>query len=569
LIGLAVLTAAAFAAIVGNDFVLLDDRAYVTDNTHVAAGLTGDGVRWALTARHSPYWHPLTWISHMADVELWGLDPRGHHLTSLLLHVANALLLAVALARLTGSWYRSLIVAALFALHPLRVESVAWIAERKDLLSACFGLAALWLYASWVRHPRWWRTALVTLALAASLAARPMLVTLPALLLLLDAWPLGRLTSWRTAGRLALEKTPLALLAVASSAITLGAHGAGGAVSALAVVPFGMRLGNAAVAVWRYLAKLVWPVGLTPLYPLVAWPPWIVAAAAAGLVCVTAAVFLMRRSRPYLAVGWLWWCGMLVPVVGIVQVGRQAIADRFTYLPAVGILIAVVWGLGDLMQRWSAPARRGWSLVLGGGAAAVLATLTIRQTGYWRDSVTLFERAVASEPGCADCWRLLGSALLERGASGAALPALERAADLAPGDPLVQVTLAAAHEMNGQARRAAAAYEDVLRRWPGFPLAALRLAWIRAAHSDPGLRDGNRALAALASVPRDLRVSQWELLDVEAAALAETGRFEDAVKAAEAALAAAPPLARGAVAQRLAGYRQRVPFHATHVPAYR
>jgi hypothetical protein len=569
LIGLAVLTAATFAAVVGNDFIVLDDQAYVTENPHVVSGLTGDGVRWALRAYYCGHWHPLTWISHMADVSLWGLDARGHHLTSLLLHVANAVLLALALARLTGAWWRGLAVAALFALHPLRVESVAWIAERKDLLSAAFGLIALWLYAGWVRHPRWWRMVLVALALATSLAAKPMLVTLPLLLLLLDAWPLRRLTSWRTAGRLVLEKTPFALLAAASSVLALAAGQAGGAISGLAVVPFDMRLGNAAVAVWRYLGKLVWPVGLSPLYPLVAWPTWIVVVAVAVLAGVTIAVVLVRRSRPYLAVGWLWWCGMLVPVLGIVQAGRQAMADRYTYLPAVGILIAVVWGTAELMQRLPAPGRRGCALVLGGGAVIVLSALTARQIGYWRDSVTLFEHTVGRTPECADCWRLLGSALLDRGDPAAALPPLERAAALAPADPLIEVTLASAHEMNAHAARAAALYEDVLRHWPGFPPAALRLAWIRAANPDAALRDGARALAALATVPKELRASQWEFLDAEAAALAACGHFADAIRTAEAALVAAPPAARSTLARRLAGYRDGVPCCAASLAIHR
>jgi protein O-mannosyl-transferase len=566
LIGLAALVVAAFAPVVGNDFIVLDDHAYVTENPHVVRGLTLEGVRWALTARHSGNWHPLTFVSHMADVELFGLDPRGHHLTSLLIHLANTLLLAAALTALTGRERPSLAVAALFAVHPLRVESVAWVAERKDLLSACFGLLALWLYAGFVRDRRWWRYGLVCLAFAASLASKPMLVTLPFLLLLLDFWPLGRLGSRRAVATAVVEKLPLLLLAGAASAIALVAQREWGAVSAGAVVPLPMRLGNAAVTVWSYLGKLFWPADLSPLYPLVARPPAVAAAAAAGLVAMTVLALAQHRTRPWLPVGWLWFCGTLVPVVGLVQIGRQAMADRYTYLPTVGVLLALVWGAAELVGR--APARLGRTAGVAalGGSVAALTGLTIQQAGLWRDSVTLFRRAVAVDPGSADCWRLLGVSELDQSGPAAALPAMQRAVQREPRDPVARVALGGVFEATGQPRRAADEYQAALRSVPGYLDAALALAWIRAASPDPTLRDGRGALAVLATLQDDTRANRFDAQDVLAAALAESGRFSEAVAAAEAALAQAPKEARRGIAARLDGYRLGVPFRSEPVP---
>ncbi len=563
---LAVLAALALAPVVGNDFIGFDDHVYVTENPHVAGGLTLEGVRWALWTPRAPNWVPLSFISHMIDVELFGLAPWGHHLTSLLIHVLNALLLAAVLTRLTGREWPSLAVAALFAVHPLRVESVAWVAERKDVLCAFFGLLALWLYARWARNGRRWRLALLYVAFAASLASKPMLVTLPFLALLLDFWPLGRLHSLRDAVRLAIEKIPMFLIAGLGVVMAVIAQREAGTMAAVAVVPPGLRLANAAVAVWRYVGKLFWPLGLSPLYHLVAWPAAVVAAAVAGLVVVTVLVLTQLRARPYLTVGWLWFLGTLLPVIGLVQIGRQSMADRYTYLPTIGLLIALVWGVAELLEHLAPQTRRAVGIAALGAALVALTTLTVHQAALWRDSVTLFGHAVAVEPGNSDCWRLLGAGLLQRSGPAAALPALRRAVELAPRDPVGRFALGAALESAGQPATAAAEYEEATRLVPGYPEAAVALAWIRATSPEPSLRDGHAALAALAQVSPADRVGRADVLDAMAAALAESGRFPEAVAAAEAALRVAGPAERRGIAARLEGYRDGRPFR--RAPAF-
>jgi protein O-mannosyl-transferase len=559
-LGLTALVLAAFAPVIGNSFVILDDPLYVTENAQVLRGLTLEGARWALTHNVVCNWYPLTLLSHMADVDLWGLDPRGHHLTSLLLHVANTLLLGAVLVSLTGRWDLSLAAAALFAVHPLRVESVAWVSERKDLLCAFFGLIALWLYAVWTRKGGWWRYVLLMLSFVASLASKPMLVTLPVLLLLLDVWPLGRVTSLRSAWRATLEKVPLLLVSVVLSIVAVSTQRAAGALTDLAVIPLWTRSANAAVSIWRYVGKLFWPVDLSPLYPLVAWPPGVVALAVVALVGSMVVAVALYRGRPYILVGWLWFCGLLVPVLGLVQFGRQSMADRYTYLPAMGIGIAVVWGLDGGLSRWLPARRRLLGLGLLGGALAAETVLTVRQADLWRDSVTLFSRAVAVNPGSAECWRRLGIAISVESRPADALPALSRATTLGPFDPLTHSTFARALMTSGHPQQAAAEYLEALRVLPADPTASLGLAWIRAADPDPRLRDPAAALALLRAVPEGARDPLWEFLDVEGVALAALGQLSDAAARAEAALAIAPPSAQAGIRARLAGYRRGTPF---------
>ena len=383
-------------------FVCLDDNAYVTANRHVQAGLTWDGLRWAFTSTEAANWHPLTWLSHMADCQLFGLQPWGHHLTNILLHAFNSLLVFVVLRRMTGAVWRSLAVAALFGLHPLHVESVAWVAERKDVLSAVFALLALWAYAAWVEQGAAWRGAdagryaLVVLFLAAGLLCKPMVVTIPCVLLLLDCWPLGRRggahpVPW---GRLVLEKVPLLLLAAGASAATLVAQAGSGAVQTMSRYPPSMRVANALVAYVRYLGKTLDPAGLAVYYPYPDRLPLAEAAlAGAFLALVTVAVLGWRRRHPSALAGWCGLLGMLVPVIGLVQVGDQALADRYSYLPSIGLFIAAVWGVEAATSGWAGRAR-----VLGPAAGVLLAAgavLTVRQLGFWRDSETLFRHALA------------------------------------------------------------------------------------------------------------------------------------------------------------------------------
>lgn len=385
----------------GNGFVNYDDPDYVTKNPHVQAGLSLDGIRWAFTSGEASNWHPLTWLSHQLDWSLYGANPKGHHFTSVLLHAVNAALAFLALRRLTGALWPAAFCAALFAWHPLRVESVSWISERKDVLSGLFFWLTVWAYAVYAGKRAGarageasaagaWRWYLAVLAgLALGLMSKPMLVTLPCVLLLLDFWPL-RGTSAPTLPWLArrvVEKLPLFALVAASSVVTFLVQRQGGSVSmALSLTE---RLANAVVSVPRYLGLLLWPEGLAVLYPHPGrWPAPTVGASLLLVAALTGVAVWHWRSRPWLLVGWLWFLGMLVPVAGIVQVGLQSMADRYTYLPIVGIQLGLIWTLA------AAPQFARWSAALGGVALLACAGATLRQQAVWRDSQTLFEHAL-------------------------------------------------------------------------------------------------------------------------------------------------------------------------------
>jgi tetratricopeptide (TPR) repeat protein len=427
-LALAVLTLAVFGRSCGNGFVNYDDPSYVTQNPHVLGGLTVDDLGWALTATAASNWHPLTWLSLQTDAQVWGIDPAGYHLTNILLHAANTVLLFWVLLRMTAAVWRSALVAALFGLHPLHVESVAWVAERKDVLSTFFGLLSLWAYARYAERPALGIYTAVTLSFALSLLAKPMLVTLPFVFLLLDYWPLRR---WRalagegadgvrpvpgcSTARMIAEKLPLLGLSAASCVVTLLAQERGEAMSSLSLLPLDQRLANSIVAYAAYLGKMVWPIGLAAYYlhPRGAVPGWQVATAAALLAGVSVAAFKLRHRCPYLVVGWLWYVGMLVPVVGIVQVGMQAMADRYTYLPLVGVFLMLSWGLADLGNCWRVPVPIGVAsgLILL-GACAFGSWL---QLGYWHDSVRLWEHAVAVTTDNYFAHNNLGEALSQEG----------------------------------------------------------------------------------------------------------------------------------------------------------
>jgi hypothetical protein len=406
---LSLATLAVFAQVVGFEFVDYDDNLYVTANPHVQEGLTLAGVRWAFTTFAAANWHPLTWISLMLDWSIGGPGPRVFHLTNLILHLANVLLLFFVLDRMTGRRRPSAVTAALFAIHPLHVESVAWIAERKDVLSTLFMLLTLVAYAGFVERPGLVRRLAVVLLFALGLMAKPMLVTLPVLLLMLDAWPLRRKEPWR---HLVLEKAPLLALSIATGALTFVAQRQGGTVGSLAGYPLGVRVANAVVATATYLGKAIWPTRLAAFYPhpgasLAAWK---IAGSALVLVTLTLWTIHVRRSRPYLLLGWAWYLVTLAPVVGIVQVGWQARADRYTYIPLIGIFLGVVWAVSDRFAERPA--------LVGSLASAALVMLGIgafAQAGYWRDSETLFRHALAVTDNNSVAHNNLGTALLRRG----------------------------------------------------------------------------------------------------------------------------------------------------------
>lgn len=400
---LALGVAALFLPSVRHGFLTYDDPAYVTQNAHVSAGLTWAGVRWAFTSIEASNWHPLTWLSHMLDCELFGLWPGGHHLTNTLLHALNAALLFLVLARMTGRVGPSLFVAALFGVHPLHVESVAWVAERKDVLSTTFFLLVLWVYALRAERERTGgggRRGLYGAALALfalGLMAKPMLVTLPCLLVLLDVWPLRRWQAANARGRwmLVVEKVPFVALSAASSIVTVIAQRGGGAVGSIEEFTLPVRLGNAVVAYARYLGKCFHPVDLAVFYPSFAQMPpvsWI-ALAALLLAGLTALAVILVRKYPWLFVGWFWFTGMLVPVIGLVQVGGQTIADRYTYVPLIGVFIIVAWSL----DAWTRDRRSRFIGAWGAAAVAivVLAALTSLQLARWSTNETLFRHAAS------------------------------------------------------------------------------------------------------------------------------------------------------------------------------
>ena len=383
-----------FGPTVGYQFVNFDDPQYVYHNKHILDGLTRNGIAWAFTASYASNWHPLTWLSHMLDCQCYGLWwPGGHHLTNVLLHALTVVLLFRVLRQMTGRLWPSALAAALFALHPLRVESVAWVSERKDVLSGLLFMLTLWAYVRYARRPF---SPARYLAVAAfftlGLMAKPMLVTLPLVLLLLDYWPLGRAGHYASWPRLLLEKLPLLAFSAASSAVTLVAQR--DTLKTTADLPFPARIANALVAYAAYLWQLVCPVDLAVLYPHPrdGLPGWEVAAAALLLAAITAVILARRRVQPYLPVGWFWYVGMLVPVIGLVQVGDQAMADRYTYLPQIGICLALAWAAADGVAR-SAGARwvcGTWAtLVLG-----VMAAAAWQQTTCWRDSEALWYHAL-------------------------------------------------------------------------------------------------------------------------------------------------------------------------------
>ncbi len=495
---------AVFLPSVRNDFVNYDDPAYVTANDHVKGGLKWEGLWWAFTSTEESNWHPVTWLSHMLDCRLFGLRSWGHHLTSVLFHTLNTVMLFWLLRSLTGALWQSLVIALLFGVHPLRVQSVVWIAERKDVLSACFFMSAL---LAWIRPKiqgpnfraqaptsgdgavdstghgpnfathsaasvpgslrglcsRWYWLTLLLFALG--LMSKPSVVTLPLVLLLLDYWPLRRLQdarsvrlpldtqapghrSWqRVFWGLVLEKLPFFVLAAAASAITLWVQQSGGAIRSLERLPLTLRLEGALVSYGRYLLKFFYPVNLSVFYPYpAAWLLWQVLMALLALGAISVLVVILRRKHPYLFIGWLWYLITLLPMIGLVQAGAQSMADRYTYISLIGIAIMLVHGAYDLTCRWS------WHRVLLAAVSVVLlatcAGLTRWQIGFWTDSETLFRRALAVTSDNPLARLNLGVALAEKGKPGAAAE-LQAALALVPDDPDLQRTVGRALVVTG------------------------------------------------------------------------------------------------------------------------
>jgi Flp pilus assembly protein TadD len=478
-LGLAFLTALAFAGVLRLPFIQFDDAEYVTGNPFLRDGLTWSAAAWAATSAHAANWHPVTWISHLIDVSLFGMSPQGPHAINLLLHCANVALLYVLLDRMTGAARPSMLATALFAVHPLRVESVAWISERKDVLSTFFWLATSLAYVGWVRDRKPARYVAVLLLFALGLASKQMLVTLPFTLLLLDAWPLGRIDvarpAWRTAWPLVREKLPMFGLAIVAAATTFIVQRQAGAARPMAEYSFLQRLENAGVAVLAYLVDTVWPTSLAVFYPHPETPLSVARLAGSlGLLgTITALAWWARRRQPSLIVGWLWFLGTLVPVIGLVQVGNQARADRYTYIPSIGLAIIVAWAISGARLR----TRR--AQVAGAVAAAAvvgtLAILTVRQVQFWRNDRTLFEHALQVTERNWLAETAIGMDLERKGDLPGAMARYERALAIRPTAPQALNNLGNLLVGIGQRDRGIALLRESVRHWPGYSSALANL----------------------------------------------------------------------------------------------
>jgi Tfp pilus assembly protein PilF len=471
---LAIGTLAVYSPVRTHPFVNYDDQNYVTENAHVQAGLTWETFTWALTSTEADNWHPLTWLSHALDCQLYGLNPAGHHITNVLLHVLNVLLLFLLLTRVTGALGRSLMVAALFAVHPLNVESVAWVAERKNVLSTLFFLLALGAYGWYAVKPNVKRYLAMAALFALGLAAKPMVITLPFVLLLLDFWPLKRIEGWSAPSapglkerktrktrpgsassdltfpvatapfsRLVLEKLPLLMLCAGSAVITIIAQNSYGAVRSLERFSLGLRLENAVISYAMYVWKAFWPTQLAVFYPYSRQPAaWQLGLSVLFLIAVSTLAWKERSVRGYLLAGWLWFLGTLVPVIGIVQVGDQAMADRYAYVPLIGIFVMVVWGGAEWAERLHFGVRPRTAL-----AATILAILSFlawRQVGYWRSYYDMWAHAAQVTKGNLAAEEGLSKAMLLEGRAEEALPGLEKAVRFNPRDPTRHANLGAA-----------------------------------------------------------------------------------------------------------------------------
>ncbi len=576
-LALALITLAIYWPVTGFDFTNFDDNLYVTENSHLSSGSATEKLVWAFTSGYAVNWHPVTWLSHMVDVQFYGLKPAGHHVTNLLFHLANTLLLFGLLLQWTGKSWRSALVAALFAWHPLHVESVAWVAERKDVLSTFFGLLTLWAYSHYVgeskvQGPRpkvFYGLALLCFALG--LMAKPMLVTLPLILLLLDFWPLGRIYDLRLTidepkdlkgvppttkapadpstplltrkshiayRKLIWEKMPFFILTALSCLVTFGVQKKGGAM-VLIHLPLGQRVANALVAYVRYMGKIVWPHDLAVLYPYnYSLPLWQVLGSALVLVLASILALRVARRRPYVTVGWFWFLITLVPVIGLVQVGEQSLADRYTYIPATGLFVLVVWGAAEMLGRqpWSR-----WTLGL--VAALMLSACLVAtsvQLRYWQNSVTLFTHAIQVTQENATPHNNLGGALTAQGKYTEAIKQFDLALKLRPEWDMAQNNLGIALLDQGKIQDAITNFQAAIKNNPDYEEAFVNLgnALVRQGKIDEAIVQFRQALKIAPNAEAHNRLG---------GAMEVKGKIEEAAHHYEAALAIKPEFAEAHV----------------------
>jgi len=571
-----------FWPLIGYDFVNYDDTEYASSNWHVLGGLTAANVRWAFGTGYAANWHPLTWLSLMLDVQMFGPGPAGHHLVNVLLHAANAALLFLALVALTGSRYRSALVAALFAFHPLHVESVAWISERKDVLSTLFFIAVLWAYARYSNNPvpgpvaptpraaapqgrsesasrplrfvqsRRFYYLLGLVFFACSLMSKPMFVTLPFSLLLLDYWPLKRASESGpgkkvennfSLKRYFWDKTPYLLMSALSCVVTLLVQTKGGAIRTVANLPMVARFENVPVSYVRYLGKAFWPFNLAVLYAHPGrWPLGTVVLSGLTIVTLCLAVLFLRQKFPFMPTGWFWFLGTLVPVIGLVQVGDQSMADRYTYVPLVGIFIILAWGAGELYARWQFPLAHATLIATFSSVLIALAILTRAQLAVWSNGETLFRHAVSvtkdNHMARAFLDNTLGTSLYRQGKIAQAIEDFRSAIQLYPQYPLAWNNLGIALAVKGEVDQAISQYEHALQLAPGYDKAHLNLADAMVIKGRlPEAIDHYRK--ALESEPAS--AGAWNNLG---SALLRQGQYQEAVESYQRALFFAPNSAR-------------------------
>lgn len=569
--GLLLFTAAVYWPVLRHGFINYDDPPFVYENPHLKQGLSSAGIAWAFREPLVGNWQPITSLSLLLNWQFCGLNPVGYHLLNLLFHAANVLLLFHVLRRMTGDLWPPAIVALLFAIHPLQVESVAWVAERKNVLSLFWGLLALWSYWHYTRTQNspwnscaWWLTIVL---FALGLMSKPILVTWPFVLLLLDFWPLKRFSNgssflpWKQNCRLLLvEKAPFFILSFAMCVVTVFTHEDVNDLPGLEQVPLSSRISNTLISYVRYLAKTIWPSHLALPYPYVDhWPLWQAASAALLLGAITMAVLAQMNRRPFLFTGWFLFLGVLVPVIGILQEGGQAMADRHMYIAGIGLSIVLVWGAADLV---GAPFKPVWAIFVILPLLAC-ALLTERQIGYWRDGITLFQHAteVASPNALGEI--KLAESFVDAGQLDQGIHHFGVVLKLYPTLPEVHAKMAQALARQGDFANSVSHYYAALRGKPDDPEMLNNLAWILASCRDPKLRNGSEAVR-LAEHACDLTGHQQTIyLGTLAAAYAEDGRFDDAVATAQQACDLAASHGDTALLQRnqelMALYRSRQP----------
>lgn len=595
-----------YSHVITHEFINYDDGVYITENAHIKDGFTLENIKWAFTTGHAANWHPLTWLSHMLDIEIYGLNPMGHHWTNLQIHVVNSILLFLVFKMMTGALWRSAFVAALFALHPLHVESVAWVSERKDVLSTFFWILSMWTYMHYIRHSNKKQYLLLILFFTIGLMSKPILVTLPFVLLLLDFWPLSRFQSttkrhynfsYKTLAGLVWEKLPLFALSAISCIVTFFVQQHGGTVRSLEAVPLDLRFANALFSYLSYLGKTIWPQNLALIYPFPSISMfWQIILSLPLIICISLMVIRLARSFPYLVTGWLWYLGTLLPVIGLVHVGIQSMADRYTYIPLIGIFIIVAWGLEDISCRWRS--QKTYIALLSGAVLTLCMVGTWLQVQKWQNSITLLNHTINVTRNNSMAHYVFGLALDQQGRLEEAVLQYNKAIKIRPKFAMAHNNLAAAFSRKRKLKEAIYHYNQALQIDPNYAkayynlaktylklnktetaihylqealrinsdmtIALFNLSWIYATSENEKTRNGIKAVGIAEKLCRLTKYKQPLGLDTLAAAYAEAGKYDAAAftaeKALELALLCGPDELVSGINKRLSLYKSGQPY---------